>query len=480
MQHKTILRLIMLMLPVLLTAHSLLAQKISYGGNETLTITYDMVTKTIDISDQAKFKKLTRNDFYRIKVSNVNQNLYKISFQTVDTVLSKALQTPTFGNFEIDAITKLIGGLSPLSTSIVEVQKQVEKAGNVVSNLKGFTKNSEADTVNGEIERHNRILKSYLIAVQKIKASIDSVQLSVYQFELNALLLDDNNKCKPDNNNYCSALQRILLIRIEIEDLNKKIKDSEREYLAFADAHKQEIKKDYEEANGKVKAAYTGLITTTSETLALINADKTRELLSRMLVAQNNSATDYTTFPIQFTGERAKISLIVSPRKDDYLLQTYKTDLIIPFVQKNYTAVGISFYGAGLHDEVYSTLGTPVNDSVTNYTLVNEKASKQEIGVAALLRFGTKLDDSEFYGIHGSIGSGISISTKVKPRMLLGGGFSFGKTHMFTIDGGLIAGYVDRLSAVANERAVYVKPEPVMVSKLKAGGFISFGYLFRL
>lgn len=141
MQHKTILRLIMLMLPVLFTAHSLLAQKISYGGNETLTITYDMVTKTIDISDQAKFKKLTRNDFYRIKVSNVNQNLYKISFQTVDTVLSKALQTPTFGNFEIDAITKLIGGLSPLSTSIVESQYKMEEFIQCYGKLKNGWKN---------------------------------------------------------------------------------------------------------------------------------------------------------------------------------------------------------------------------------------------------------------------------------------------------------------------------------------------------
>lgn len=332
-------------------------------------------------------------------------------------------------------------------------------------------------SIKSQLEKHQKLLQYYLADLQRIKASIDSVQLAVYQFELNALLLDNKANCKP-NNDYCMALQRILNIRKDIDGLNAKLKASQKEYLSFSEANADNIKKD--SADTEIKESYTKLITTTGEALAIINADKTRELLSRMLVAQNNSATDYITFPIQFTGERAKISLIVSPRKDDYLLQTYKTDLMIPFVQKNYTAVGISFYGASLHDEVYSTLGTPTNNADTIYTLVDEKVAKQEIGVAALLRFGTKLEDSEFYGIHGSIGSGISISTKVKPRMLLGGGFSFGKTHMFTIDGGLIAGYVDRLSATAHERAVYVKPEPVMVSKLKAGGFISFGYLFRL
>ncbi|GGI49362.1 hypothetical protein GCM10011425_05740 [Mucilaginibacter galii] len=467
------------MLPALFTAHSLFAQNVSYGGDSTLTITYDMATKTIDISNKKKFKKLTRNDFYQIKVKNINQSLYKVSFQSVDTVISKALQTPTFGNFEIDAITKLIGGLSPLSTSIVKSQYQMEELYSSMEGLKTMAKAPLNKSIKPQLERHQNLLKNYLSNLQHIKASIDLIQLSVYQFELNALLLDTHNNCKPTTD-YCTALQDILAIRRDIDGLNAQLKASQKEYLSFSEVNANDIEKDYADVDKEVKAAYTGLITATAETLAAINADKTRELLSRMLIAQNNSATEYTTFPIQFTVERAKISLIVSPRKDDYLLQTYTSNLMIPFVQKSYTAVGISFYGAGLHDEVYSTLGTPVNDSVTNYTLVNENASKQEIGVAALLRFGTKLDDKEFYGIHASIGSGISISTKVKPRMLLGAGLSFGKMHMFTVDGGLIAGYVDRLSAAANERAVYVKPEPVMVSKLKAGGFISFGYLFRL
>ena len=70
------------------------------------------------------------------------------------------------------------------------------------------------------------------------------------------------------------------------------------------------------------------------------------------------------------------------------------------------------------------------------------------------------------------------MTQSIKPRLLFGGGLSFGRDHMFAIDVGGIAGYVDKLSSVIEVGQAYgEKADTVTVSK-NVGIFASIGYLY--
>ena len=92
-----------------------------------------------------------------------------------------------------------------------------------------------------------------------------------------------------------------------------------------------------------------------------------------------------------------------------------------------------------------------------------------------------KKNHNDDFGYHGSFGVGVNIGENIRPRLLLGIGFSKGKTHSIALDFGLIAGYVDVKSNAVDLNTTYtVKPENLTVIKLKLGGFASIGYIFRL
>jgi hypothetical protein len=142
--------------------------------------------------------------------------------------------------------------------------------------------------------------------------------------------------------------------------------------------------------------------------------------------------------------------------------------------------VGTSIYYAyGLKNERYSLVGSTVG-TTTTYKIVEESNMKNELGIAALLRYGCKNKDSK-YGKHFSMGTGISIEKSPRPRLLIGGGFSYGTKHNFTFDVGLIAGYCDEKSKIVDLNETYTdKPTNITVTKLRMGGFISLGYMFKI
>jgi len=91
-------------------------------------VTYAQNLKTIQIDFSTKaiptlnVNNIQHGEYYQIKINNINQNLYKVSLTSIDTVLSKPQQTPTFGDFNLDALSKVISGISSLSTSITQTE----------------------------------------------------------------------------------------------------------------------------------------------------------------------------------------------------------------------------------------------------------------------------------------------------------------------------------------------------------------------
>jgi hypothetical protein len=211
----------------------------------------------------------------------------------------------------------------------------------------------------------------------------------------------------------------------------------------------------------------------------LINADTIEKLFTSIL--NLTSGRCFTSAPIQFTKEQTKLKVELSPKAEKSPLPTYNFGpYLFPVDFKTYWSVGSVFYYAnGLTNERYSSIGTTVGNTTT-YRIIEEDEINNELGIAALLRYGKKSESSD-WGRHFSVGTGLSIEKSPKPRLLIGGGLSYGKKHNFTFDLGLIAGYTDTKSKVIDLNTVYTeKPSNITVTKLKAGAFVSFGYMFKI
>ncbi len=453
------------------------------------------VSKTIIIDFASKplptlaVENIKPGEFYQIKIDNINQNLFKVSLTSADTVLSTPQQTPTFGKVDLDMFSKIITGIGPFATSVAQTQVadgalDIDRLAAYMEYMKYATPGDVKPIKKKEIEermtKEDGNLSRAKLSIDQIVARIDSLKLEVYKLKLYALKVTN----PATTFNFTQALQAVENVRDSISALTADLSTKKKSYEAFSsdDKNKEIIAKDsaLAKADDLIKKAYDKSLTALSELQASVSADKTYELLSQLVFIENNASNTYTSLPIQLNGERSKVNLSITPRDEKYNLQSYYTQIVFPQNIKPYTVVGLSFYGSNLHDKAYSTIKTMINDSTASYSFKEEDLTKAEVGVAALLRFGTKFKNSDKFGIHGSIGAGVSLSNKIKPRVLFGGGFSYGKKHMFALDFGGILGYVDRLSSAIDLSQAYLeKPETITVSKLRVGVFASIGYVYQ-
>ncbi|NDA61654.1 MAG: hypothetical protein EBX50_06380, partial [Chitinophagia bacterium] len=207
-----------------------------------------------------------------------------------------------------------------------------------------------------------------------------------------------------------------------------------------------------------------------------ISADKVSEYLQKMVVVNNNKG-DYTSLPFQFSGEQTRLQINITPRDPAYKLQSYSTQIVFPTFPLKYNVTGISYYYSGLYDDAYTTLKP--NDTTYQYSLIPSR--NYEPGIAALLHSGSKFKGN-CIGYHITFGIGANISEKVRPRLMVGFGASFGKKHMISIDGGLIVGNVNRLNAGVDFNKIYFekqRPDPIISQEVSYKLFASIGYLFK-
>ncbi len=429
------------------------------------TIKYDFDTKGLP----TPLNKIKVGDFYQIQILNINQNLYKVSINSADTSSSKPQTTPTFGSLELDVLAKVIAGISPLNTTTL-----------VNPNINSFTKSQPIGKAKFKFDLNDQIKICNVIrnTVDVDVKQIDDFKLKVYKERLNALQLSNTT----NSLDFAQALKTIENIRKELKNAQKMAEESRNLYEKFSTDNKKTIDDDPDltAKDREIKDSYDKSITTLTEAFASVSADKVNELLSMLVLLENNKDNVYTSLPFQFMGEQAKVTISIVPRSDTYNLSSYSTQLIFPSRLKPYTVVGLSFYGTTLRDDAYSTVETPTSANSSVFSIKQEEDNKVELGIAALLRVGTKFSTNSNFGVHVSFGPGVSITTKIKPRLLLGGGFSYGKKHMIALDIGGIAGYVDRKSVTVDVSAQYAKkPDPVVVSKIGIGGFASLGYMYQ-
>jgi hypothetical protein len=285
------------------------------------------------------------------------------------------------------------------------------------------------------------------------------------------------------NIDYKSFLKTYIDLRKQITLVNKNVDKFQKAYNEFlkkpkvVEFLKPVANKKLKDKSVKVTATYSEL---KSKTMQFQEATKT-EGISKLLFPIILLKTDknFTSLPIQFTKDQEKLEISFVPKDSTSGLQKETLSAIyFPAKSNVYWSVGTSLYHSQLNDQRVGINTVKVNDSTTSFQLFEEQQLDGELGVAALLRAGTKLNNNSLIGIHGTFGTGLSIGKDVRPRFLIGGGLSIGKKHNVVIDYGKIAGYVDELSNSVDYNKTYSSAPQPLITQLKWDTFFSLGYSY--
>ncbi len=437
-------------------------------------------SKTIQLPQEIEL-----GDFYQIHVQKINLNKWSVLINSADSTNSSPLSTPSFGDLQLDVIS----GLTSVLAETVSVTKNSTPVvnnfitpSNVQNQVRNYVVQTKKNKIGETINNYNDELLNFSNAQVNYKKSVDVLELDISKKQLAAF--DDNNQISSDLK-VTAALERITNLRKEVYKHQDSLISKEKNYLVFSKKEEKGIAKNssYKKADAAIKAGFITLKTNIAKLLKTINAEKTTALLRSILYIKEKTE-NYVSLPIQLKGEQAHVNVKFVPRDSIINENSYEITFKFPTKEGNYWGVDGSFYVSTLYDENFSSLTTTDSEMMDDVRFIREDVTKAEMGVATLIRYGKKHPENEkksISGYHLVFGPGISVTKKVRPRFLLGGGFSMGKKHNLSIDGGAIAGFVERKSnAIKLNEMLSSAPESLTVSKLKLGIFIGIGYMFKL
>lgn len=457
-------------------------------------------------------KRMNQGDFYKVVVRNINLNNYLVEMQVEDTVYySAAVDFPFFGSVDISSIEGIVGtfsaALSQVTTEksdsleIVEIKEKFKIFHSKIVNLDSLLliKNLDENnymysdpTVLQEIERvlENERKISVLLA-EFLKKETDKINLLAIRFletRIASKALDEFNPNNPISTE--EAINTSLSLIKNLNWLQKITDEVSKRYVDYfnkssvTDLIKQagdiDSKKILKE-KGEIEKVYAEAKTKISQAKAEMNIEKVEKNI--VSIHQLYNSAIYTSLPIQFTGEEAELKMSFIPKDSASNLQTYHLSPIKFGKSPWYWAVGPGMYYSEVENRRVGFETIQVNDSTQNFRVLREDPLQGEIGVSALFHAGYKLPIlNEFIGIHGSVGTGVSLSEEIRARMLYGGGIAFGKKNHLTLNIGWATGYVDRVSSSFAESdygiKLFVEKPSVLVKHLRTEVFYNIGYVF--
>jgi len=444
------------------------------SGKSPFIINLDFAEKKFE--NLGILEEISRGDFYQLKIKNINLNLYNVLIENKDSSLNNVVEFPTFDLMNIDNLSKIIGGLSPLATiSGTKITSQQVSQGTPYT-----------ETKKNIIERMNKELKFLLKINNRIyikNLSLDSLQLSLNKRALSYFV----EKNSSDYFNYLkssfnieNAFKKAEELRSNTKGILMELSESYLNYELYTSENKLVIENDttLNQRNKTLNEAYSIANQNITNLYSFIDAGKVYAWFSSLTLLENNNSGEFVSLPLQKEGDITYLKINIVPKKSEYGLSSYQSNLQFPIYTKSYLGIGMGYYISNLYNEAFSINSTIV-DTVKSFNIIDENTSDTEIGFATLLYYGTRFNKSKF-GFHFTIGPAFSISNKIKPRLTSGAGFSFGKKQMLSFDILLIVGYVDRLSNAYPINEVFSdRPENITVSKLKYGAAISFGYIYK-
>lgn len=465
------------------------------------TLTLDFSTKNFTTYPSDRLKP---GDLYSVEISNINTNLYKISINNRDSVIDKEVKVPDFSVFSLDNLTSLIASI-PKSTTLkdaaTESDQKTFKIADLAlakSSLRTNPEIAEAFEVAGtitdakvielinqedvrkQLAEERKHLSAILVDLQGYKKRIEDINISVVRELLSGKVrvTTDQAAIRPGNAlTPGNLLTTMTSLQSEIQTKQTDILTKFNDYISYSEKHLFQIqsKDSLKVLDAVLRNSYTVAMSAADSALKSLNSAKVNEFVSALIYNTNNNFT-YKSLPIQYKGQQSKVTINITPLKDEYLLSPYTTEYAFPLVRNYYFGISSSFYISGLYNEYFTT----VLNVDSTYTLLKENSAKAEPGIAALLKLGKKFVSNGTLGGHLLFGPGISIGNTLRPRVLAGAGLSVGKVHMLTIDGGIIGGYVDRMSEHVIPETETYNNVPETIAQLKGSWFFSIGYLFKL
>ncbi|MEO9887874.1 MAG: hypothetical protein ABJR05_05655 [Balneola sp.] len=391
-------------------------------GQEVIEIDLSQTTSKGSLN-----KKLRTGDWYQIRLKNINLNAFKVDVSTADSFYTFSLKTPSFDDLPSEALSTL--GSDLLSSIDISLFDNVDE-GITEELLKGLDLKGVSPSPNNPLSK--LILTAFMVEQDIIEFK---TLYNIKMMEVDNLRNEAIVEGKINESLHAFIIKKTNELQLELETLNDAL-----------------------------------------------SRDKISPLLLQSRFIDKNNTMTYSTLPQRFNGTKATISVVLTPRDSSYMLNTYSTKFVIEQKKSIYFGTGLSFYVAGLSDQNFSTVKkTSATD--TTYSVVAEDKTNFEVGISSLLRAGFyhQRDHKAEFGGHFSFGPGVSISEKVRPRILLGLGISIGSgKHAISIDGGSIFGSEQKKSNSINDGDVFSeRPEKLTVSTPKISWFGSFGYMLK-
>ena len=447
-------------------------------------------------------EKLKRGGLYQLVITNINTNLYQVSIDKTDSLEPQTFNFPTFAGLGTDGLSTLMANIiksgGSISSGIANMKADmmaITESESSPGSIKTKNRDEEKTVLNRKLEILKRI-ESMNVYLKNTTHSLENISNSIAEINQKVILAVIQERLEfktPERirvSPYLDPLKGLADLLSEIETCQgdlKKMKDGMfGALLAYEDymfANEDLVLKDdsLKNAGVRVKKNYADLYARIGEFQEKFNPENVNKILSALVNICNNRDNEYISLPQEFTKDRTSLSLNIEPRDTSLKLQKYHTDLIFPLKPRWFFGVSSGFFASWLYDEAYSVSSTRISDSLTHYTLVAENSGKWESGIAAMVHAGWKPFKKADLYIQGGFGPGVNISSKVRPRLLVGVGLAYGKKHKFLATAGMIFGFSERLSKAYETQKIYTKePGNVTVSVMKGSWFVSLGYVFSL
>lgn len=447
---------------------------------------------------------LAENSTFYVQIENINRNIFDIQINFDDSVVSKPLEiSPFYGIGQASGIAALFPGAEIIAQAlrrdnIGNGESPDQNTPMVYGRTEAFNQTQvlPAARLADELKYLKEILTNYYKKLEYQENMLYQKMRAVNREYLNVYSCLTSSQSLHFNSRACDfSIENIMTTLLEAKtyctSLNSNV-DATHQYLASAliDDRIARLSENKFDVAAVAKSASSTAEALKAKILALstsIDVDKLSQVLLQIRYIKNNiegnNPIGYCSGPIQFMGEKGELNITILPR-DAKMLQHKRTfNYKFPAPKKRYVSPSVSYYFSPLHDKSFYILTQEQTDDNGNvvdtlYNVPEENFSKLEMGVAALVSFGLKHKKEDHFGGHFSIGPGLSIGPKPRPRLLGGIGVSYGNRHNFSLNVGGIVGMVDVRSNSAAETGNRAKPNVLTSPKIDVHGFLSLGYFY--
>ncbi|WP_194775872.1 hypothetical protein [Pararhodonellum marinum] len=412
----------------------------------------------------SKMPTLQPGDAYRIMVSNINMNLYKVA------VISDDKPNP-YPNTELvpypfDNPPEWFSlSFEKMSEFVFWEEFSVPQVSNNVKIVGAKMKDQKPDMME-LLTRHNQLVDK-----------LNNLVLMMRQKQISAF---EEGPSPNSYFNYDQAKRDLDQVQNDLRRFGQNVNEKKESYLAFTAQYREEVTRwrEFNQADRSLRSALDSLSASKERMSAALNPETTLQMLNALMFIKEKKG-NYISLPLYFDPNNKPPVLKIEPRRSGFNLATYEMPIVIQEpLSRQYWSVGPAFYGSTLSNESYRVV-PPLSDGDASYSIEQRETPGIEIGMAALVRYGMLSQDIDKLGYHAVLGPGISFTEKVRWRTLYGIGASYGTKYKATFDIGGITGPVDRLDTVFDPELTYLEnPGNVNGSALRTGFFWSIGFAF--